>query len=160
MRADGSPAGAAPRPGAQSITVVRTFAAPVAEVFDAWTDPDRLRRWLAPGPCVVAEASADPRPGGLYRILTVDPLGARHLTTGEYREVVPGERLVKTWVYEGPAHRDRYPTLLTVDFREAGPDATEVTLRQDRLVTHEDREGNREGWRLCFDKLDALLAHT
>jgi hypothetical protein len=52
---------------------------------------------------------------------------------------------------------DRYPTLLTVHFRETGPSSTEITLRQDQLLSVEDREGNREGWRLCFDKLQAVL---
>jgi uncharacterized protein YndB with AHSA1/START domain len=143
---------------APSITIVRTFAASVAEVFAAWTDPALLRRWLAPGRCEVVEAAADARPGGRYRIVVVDPVGGRHVTSGEYREVVPGKRLVKTWVYEGSnIEVDSYPTLLTVEFREVGPRATEVTLRQDQLLTAPDREGNREGWRLCYDKLDELL---
>jgi uncharacterized protein YndB with AHSA1/START domain len=38
------------------------------------------------------------------------------------------------------------------------PRTTEIRLRQDRRLTPEDREGNRQGWRLCFDKLDALLS--
>ncbi|HKA90682.1 MAG TPA: SRPBCC domain-containing protein [Haliangiales bacterium] len=143
--------------GAPTLTIVRTFAAPVAEVFAAWTDAATLRRWLAPGRCEVIEATADARPGGKYRIVVVDPVGGRHVTSGEYREVVPGKRLVKTWVYEGQNAPDGYPTLLTVDFRALGPRSTEIRLRQDQLITEADREGNREGWRLCFDKLDALL---
>ena len=144
---------------AASITIVRTFAASPAEVFAAWTDPALLRRWLAPSPCEVVEASADARPGGRYRIVVAAPDGSRHTTSGEYLEVVPGKRLVKTWVYEGPGAPDGYPTLLTVELREIQPGSTEVTLRQDRLLTLQDREGNREGWRLCFDNLDALLSH-
>ncbi len=141
-----------------TITIVRTFQAPVAEVFAAWTNPTLLRQWLAPGRCEVVEATADARPGGRYRIVVVDPVGGRHVTSGEYREVIPGRRLVKTWVYEGQNAPDPYPTLLTVEFREIGPRATEITLRQDQLITEADREGNREGWRLCYDKLDALLS--
>ena len=140
-----------------TITIVRAFAAPVGEVFAAWTDASIMREWLAPDPCVVLEATADVRLGGAYRIVVRDPMGNTHVTTGEYREIVPGRRLVKTWVYEGPFHADRYPTLLTVDFRETSPRSTEITLRQDQLLTDEDRAGNREGWRLCFDKLDRLL---
>lgn len=143
---------------APSITVVRSFAAPVDEVFEAWTDPTLMLRWLAPGRCTVEEATADPRPGGSYRFVVRDPVGGRHVTSGEYREVVPGRRLVKTWVYEGGPEVARYPTLLTVEFRATGPRSTEITLVQDQLLTVGDREGNREGWRLCFDKLDALLA--
>jgi uncharacterized protein YndB with AHSA1/START domain len=141
-----------------SVTIVRTFRSPVAEVFAAWTDPALLRRWLAPPPCEVLEASADARPGGRYRILVVDAEGCRHLTHGEYRELVPGKRLVKTWVYEGKySAAGPYSTLLTVDFRETGPRSTELTLRQDQLLTSEDQERNTEGWRLCLDKLDALI---
>lgn len=90
--------------------------------------------------------------------MVIDAEGNRHVTSGEYREVVPGKRLVKTWVYEGKyAAAGRYPTLLTVDFREAGPRSTELTLRQDRLLTPDDRARNVDGWGLCFDKLDALI---
>jgi len=90
--------------------------------------------------------------------VVIDAEGNRHVTSGEYRELVPGKRLVKTWVYEGMySAADRYPTLLTVDFRETGPRSTEITLRQDQLLTPEDRARNTEGWRLCFDKLDGLL---
>ncbi|HEY0782201.1 MAG TPA: SRPBCC domain-containing protein, partial [Thermoanaerobaculia bacterium] len=61
-----------------SITVVRTLEAPVADVFFAWTDAAKLQRWLAPAPCTVLEATADPRPGGRYRLVVVDPQGNHH----------------------------------------------------------------------------------
>ncbi len=147
-----------PQSSGASITVVRTIAAPIAEVFAAWTDPLLLQRWLAPGRCEVLEASADARPGGTYRIVVRDPVGNSHVTSGVYREVVPCKRLVQTWVYEGQSSVSPYPTLLTVDFRELGSGSTEIKLRQDQLLTPEYREGNREGWRLCLDKLEALLA--
>ena len=90
--------------------------------------------------------------------MVIDSECDRHITSGEYREVVPGKRLVKTWVYEGKySAAGPYPTLLTVDFREMGPNSTEITLRQDQLLTPEDRAGNTEGWRLCFDNLEALF---
>jgi len=141
-----------------SITVVRTFEAPVADVFFAWTDAAKLKRWLAPAPCQVLEASADPRPGGRYRLVVVDPRGDHHTVSGEYREVVPGQRLVQTWNHEGkgPDGGD-YPSLVTVEFREIGPRTTEVTVRQEGLLTVEDRAGNTEGWRLCLGNLAALL---
>jgi uncharacterized protein YndB with AHSA1/START domain len=143
--------------GAPSVVVVRTIAAPVDRVFAAWIDPDKLRGWMAPGPLDVIEADTDPKPGGRYRIVVAEPSGARHITTGEYREVVPGRRLVKTWIYEGPAPVESRETLLTVEFREAGPHATEVTVRQDGLATPRDRAGNHEGWNLCLDRLEALF---
>jgi len=62
-------------------------------------------------PCEVFEATVDARPGGHYRIVVVGPAGERHVTTGEYREVVPAKRLVKTCAYEGQNPEvDRYPS--------------------------------------------------
>ena len=142
---------------APSVTIVRRFDAPVEEAFTAWTDPELLRQRPAPVPCAVEEARADARPGGRYRIVVVDPVGNRHVTTGEFREVVRDQRLVQTWVYEGPNAPEPYPTLLTVDFRKLGPESTEITLFQEQLLAEADREGNREGWRLCFEKLDDVL---
>ena len=142
---------------AHTLVVVRAIAAPAAEVFEAWTDAELLARWLAPGPLVVTHASADPRPGGAYRIVAVDPLGAEHVTTGEYREVTPPTRLVQTWVYHSHPVVERYFTMLSVDFRETGPESTELTIRQELLLSEMDREGNRMGWALCLDKLEAML---
>jgi uncharacterized protein YndB with AHSA1/START domain len=143
---------------AQTLVVVRTIGAPAAEVFEAWTDATLLAQWLAPGPLVVTHASADPRPGGSYRIVATDPLGGEHVTTGEYREVTPPTRLVQTWVYLSHPIIERYFTVLSVDFRETGPESTELTIRQELLLSEMDREGNRMGWALCLDKLEALLA--
>ena len=144
-------------PDQPSITVWRTFAAPRERVFRAWTDAALLRRWLAPSPCVVVEAEADARVGGTYRIVVQSPDGVRHTTTGEYREVDPPVRLVKTWVYEGPHHPVPYPTLVTVDFRETEDGGTELKIRQDGLLTLVDRGGNGEGWRLCLENLERVL---
>lgn len=147
-----------PAGGELTVTVVRTIAAPVAEVFAAWTEPALLARWIVPVLCRVVEAEADPRPGGAFRLVMRGPLGGRHVITGEYREVVPNERLVQTWVLEGYG-RDagRYPTLLTVDFRALGPEATELTIRQDGFRSAADASGNRTGWRLCLRKLEKTL---
>jgi uncharacterized protein YndB with AHSA1/START domain len=142
-----------------SITIVRTVPAAVDEVFAAWTDPALMRQWLAPEGCQVVEVAADPRPGGRHRVVVSDPAGNQHVVSGEYREVIASTRLVQTWDAQGldPAV-DPYPTLLTVDFRALGPASTEITLRQDQLLTVIDREGNREGWRQCFNKLERLLS--
>ena len=140
-----------------TITLTRIIHAPVARVFRAWTDPSLIKRWLAPHPCEVREATADARPGGRYSITVVDPDGNVHTTTGEYREVVTGRRLVKTWFYDGFYGRDERPSLLTVDFREVRPGVTELTLTHAQLRDEEASEGAGAGWVLCLDKLAALF---
>lgn len=142
-----------------ALQLTRTFSAPPAEVYAAWLDPDRIRRWMGDADYPVTEAVVDARVGGRYRIAVTAPDGGVHLTVGEYRELVPGERLVKTWVYEGPhPAADRGESLLTVEFREAGPGTTELTLRHERISTADGRETLREGWTGCLDQMAALFA--
>ena len=144
-----------------SIALVRTIAAPVADVFAAWTNPREMQRWMVPIFCKIVEMDADPRPGGRFRMVLRTPFGGRHVTTGEYREIVTNRRLVQTWVLEGKtASAAPYPTLLTVDFRELGPRSTEITIRQDDLRTRADRSGNLAGWKMCLKKLSKLLGHA
>jgi uncharacterized protein YndB with AHSA1/START domain len=140
-----------------TVTLKRLIEAPVADVFRAWTDPALIQRWLAPAPCEVREAEADVRPGGRYSIVVVEPDGKVHKTTGTYREVVPGRRLVKTWSYDGPYGSDETPSVLTVEFREVGPGVTELTLSHAQLRDGEALERVTAGWGLCVDKLEALF---
>lgn len=141
-----------------TVTMTRTIEAPVARVFQAWIDPALISRWLAPHPYEVREATADARPGGRYSIAVVGPDGDVHVTTGEYREIVPGRRLVKTWLYDGPFGRDDVPSVLTVEFREVRPGITELTLIHSQLRDAEAGEQVNGGWTLCLDKLAALVA--
>lgn len=142
-----------------TIIMTRTIHAPAEKVFDAWTDPEQIQRWLAPHPCTVREATADARPGGRYSVVVVDPAGAVHATSGEYREVVPGVRLVKTWDYTGPNFAGTMPSLLTVEFREVSPGVTELTLTHTELPDEKIAEGTTNGWNACLDQLAALVSH-
>jgi uncharacterized protein YndB with AHSA1/START domain/predicted enzyme related to lactoylglutathione lyase len=128
----------------------RTIEAPPAKVFEAWTDPELIGQWIAPVSCTVIEAVADARPGGRYSITARDAAGNLHRTWGEYREVVPGRRLVKTWSHAGPERTDDAQSLLTVEFRELRSGVTELTL------THARREAAGE-WALCLERLAATM---
>jgi uncharacterized protein YndB with AHSA1/START domain len=131
-----------------SITVTRTIPAPPEAVFAAWTDPKLIERWLA------SRARIDARPGGRFRLES----GQEHSSGGEYWEFAPGRRLVQTWIYEGPiSPAGRAETLLTVDFREAKPGSTEITLKHDQLTDSGYREVILKGaWNEALDKLEKL----
>jgi len=87
----------------------------------------------------------------------VGPGGDVHKTSGEYLEVVPHRRLVKTWAYDGPYGRDETPSILTVEFREVRPGVTELTLTHAQLRDEKASERGGAGWVLCLDKLAALF---
>lgn len=142
-----------------ALQLTRTLSAPPAEVYAAWLDPAQIRRWMGDADYPVTEVVVEARVGGRYRIAVTAPDGGVHLTVGEYRELVPGKRLVKTWVYEGPhPAADRGESLLTVELREAGPGVTELTLRHERISTAGGGETLREGWIGCLDQMAALFA--
>ena len=80
------------------------FAAPREKVFEAWTDPEVLRRWWAAAPTWDTPlAEVDLREGGSYRLSMRTDTGEVHTVRGEYTEVRPPERLAYTWAWEeGP----------------------------------------------------------
>ncbi|MEO7141947.1 MAG: SRPBCC domain-containing protein [Bryobacteraceae bacterium] len=136
----------------ESVRVTRRLAASPERVFKAWADPALLRRWFAP------IAQADARPGGRFRLEASSPEGA-HVVIGEYREFIPGRRIVMTWVYEGPMIPvGKMEALLTVEFRQDGS-STEINLHHEHLTNPAYLATIRSGaWPKALDELEALLA--
>jgi glutathione S-transferase len=139
-----------------TLTLSRSFPAPREAVFDAWVDPEVLKRWWAAVEgWTTPEAVTDPRPGGRYRLAMGDPVsGAVHAVVGEYVEVRRPERLVYTWTWEGePVEmRGSEQTLVTVDFVEEDG-GTRVVLVHSGFSTEDARELHAGGWAGCLDKL-------
>src|SRR3954451_16215617 len=93
-------------PATEDQTVLRLthrFEAPRERVFDAWTNPELLRRWWAAGEgWDTPHAEVDLRPGGRYRLSMHDPdSGNVHTVGGEYTDVSRPHRLAYTWAWEG-----------------------------------------------------------
>ena len=90
-------------PSDEEIRITRSFDAPRMMVWDAYTRPELLKRWLGAMPgWSWAECEMDVREGGKYRWVWRGPEGAELGLGGVYREVVPGERLVSTERYDQP----------------------------------------------------------
>jgi len=136
-----------------ALVIRRTFDAPPARVFQAWTDPQLARRFLCPNDITVADAAFDVRVGGSYRIAMVAPDGEPYVAHGTYREVVPDRRLVMTWEWEEDDPADVHQSLLTVDLAPHG-DGTELTLTHENLASLESSERHGEGWNAVLDKMD------
>ncbi len=139
-----------------SIRLTRTLRAARETVFRAWTEPEQMKSWSAPEGFTVAEVESDLRVGGRFRISMKSPEGDPHTAVGEYREVEPPRRLVYTWDWaeEGAEMGD---TLVTVEFREAGPEETEVTLVHDLFPSQEAAENHEQGWTSCLNRLEKLV---
>ena len=133
----------------------RTFAAPRQKVFRAWTDPEELKKWFAPGDDYTTKVpELDLRAGGRYRIEMHSPDGNVHCVLGTYREVSPPDRLVYTWRW---LDKDMSETLVTVEFHERGGQ-TEVVLTHELFPTAEWREKHAHGWEGCLARLVRSLS--
>jgi uncharacterized protein YndB with AHSA1/START domain len=86
-----------------SLTLNRRLKAPPAQVFSAWTDPEKLIRWIGPSDTIAnsARAELDVRVGGRYRISFKTENGENHEVGGVYREVAPPA----AWCSPGPGIR-------------------------------------------------------
>ena len=147
----------APHDDPTVLRLERTFGAPVARVFEAWTSVELLRRWYPPGAdWDTPFAEVDLRVGGALRLVMRSPEGEEFGGGGTYREITPPTRLVFTWSWD---RRDVGVgmQLVEVDFIDNGDGTTTVVMTNRGLDDAAARESHREGWEGSFDNLDRLL---
>lgn len=138
---------------AGTVRVERTYDASAEVVFDAWTNPEVLRRWWRANPahdCAIAEV--DLRVGGGYRLTMHDPQsGEDHVAYGTYREVSRPDRLVYSWTWEGSGPYAGHESEVAVTFREHEPGRTTVVLEHAGLLDATSRANHRRGWEGVLD---------
>ena len=120
-----------------------------AKVFAAWTQIEHIKQWFCPGDMTIPFAEADARIGGQYRIQMQNSQDETFTTIGEYLEIVPNEKLVFTWGWEGP---ERHESRVTVEFLDK-EDGTEVRLLHENLQDAEVMQRHKAGWQGCLEKL-------
>jgi uncharacterized protein YndB with AHSA1/START domain len=140
-----------------TLQLSRTIKAERRRVFEAWTRPELMSQWFAPGEMTVTSASADLRVGGSYKIDINDPsavgddgkLGRKGGTEGIYRKIVPNELLSFTW--QGNCGRNE-ETVVTVAFKDV-EEGTEVTITHEHFQTAESMNRHQKGWDGCLANL-------
>jgi uncharacterized protein YndB with AHSA1/START domain len=107
-------------PTDEQILITREFDAPPHLVYRAWTTPDLVRRWWSGHRGGVSVAEIDLRVGGRWRFVIATNGGFDVAFHGEYREIVPNQRIVSTEVFEvpGAAADDEGAPVNTVTFNE------------------------------------------
>lgn len=144
-------------PSDTQILITREFAAPRHAVFRVLTEPDLIKRWWSGGFGEVIVAEVDLRVGGRWRYVMIAD-GNEVGFHGEYREVVPDERIVCTEIYEGvPGESD--PALCTYDLVEKDGRTTLSLLTE--MPSKEDRDallatGMEAGVQAGYDLLEEI----
>jgi uncharacterized protein YndB with AHSA1/START domain len=119
-------------PTDEQILIIREFDAPRHLVYKAWTTPELVKRWWSAKRGEVSVAEIDLRVGGKWRYVMVTEDGFEVAFHGEYREIVPNERIVSTEVYEGapPGEGAEEGTLNTLTLAERDGRTTLTVLVQ------------------------------
>ena len=143
----------------REVVITRVLDAPRERVFRAYTDPEAIPEWWGPRGYTTTVETMDVRSGGLWRFVQHDAQGKEHAFHGVYREVLPPERIVQTFEYEGtPGHE----VLETATFTSRPDGGTLVTVRSS-FGSREDRDGMINagmewGLRESYERLEELLA--
>jgi uncharacterized protein YndB with AHSA1/START domain len=138
-----------------SLEIRRIYPQPVAVVYAAWSDPEKVKYWMGPNDDFgVADITMDVRVGGRYRFIMHSPDGETHRVGGTFLEIVPNNRLVYTWAWESTPERE---SLVTVEFKPSGP-GTEVLVTHQRFFDSDARDRHSQGWNGCLDRLGRFLS--
>ena len=160
--------------GKSGFVINRTFDAPVARVFEAWTNPEQLAQWLPPTGATMRFLRAEIAPGQSTLFVITGAHGTMHVRA-EYLAIEAPRRIVYAQRFvderEQPARApgaESWPATLrtTVLFAEEAPDRTRVTVTSEPLgettlaeveAFVRERPGMTLGWTGSFDKLEAML---
>jgi uncharacterized protein YndB with AHSA1/START domain len=145
-------------PSDREIQVTRSFKAPADLVFDCWTIPALIRRWLGPADWVFTHCEFDARVGGKWRFVTKGPEGYEMGSSGEVLEITRPGWIKMTELYD--VDWTGGPTIVTNVITEK--DGTTTSVVTILYANKEARDGARatpmaEGMEMGFKRLDELL---
>lgn len=153
-------------PGDSEVRVMRSFDAPAALVYRAYTEPELLQRWLlGPEGWTMPVCEMDVRVGGRYRWRwRSGEDGSEFGFEGEFVEVEPGVRLRHTEVFDPGdtgEHMGDEPAMVTVTFEERDGVTTVATLVDYGTKASRDAAlgtGMTDGMEMSYKQLDELVA--
>lgn len=161
--------------GKDTFVINRAFDAPLETVFEMWTDPQHLAKWLPPTGLTMEFLKADIRPGGSSFYFMSGP-GIQMYGSAQYLEIRKPTRLVYTQRFndkDGNISRHPFAPLwpetmrTTVELSAEAPDRTRVTVTwevdgdasaEEIAAFVKERPGMTVGWTGSFDKLEEELA--
>lgn len=161
---------AARQPSPAEFEMTRLFDAPPEEVFKAWTEEERMKRWWGPRGFTMPFCKIDPRPGGVLHSCMRSPEGRDYWGKGVFLEIIEPERLVFTDLFSDEFGNTVQPvdygmgdwpveTLITVTFTGVNG-GTELRLHQSVSAELAESSGARQGWEESFDKLAEYLSNA
>lgn len=147
-------------PTDRTVTLTRVFDSPRSRVFDCYTKPELVRRWLlGPPGWTFLVCEIDLRVGGSYRYVWQNTDGASMGMRGVYREIVPPERIVDAQLFdEDWTGGETIGTVLLVEQSGKTTVTTTIAYASTQARDAALRTGMAEGMGAGFDRLAEYLA--
>jgi uncharacterized protein YndB with AHSA1/START domain len=163
----------------KTLEFTRVLDAPVERVWAAWTEPEQIKKWWGPEGFTAPSAKNDLRIGGKYVYAMHGPAGTQWdkdmYSGGEYKEIVPNEKIVVTDYFcdeagnkispaeselESPDFPDEQT--VTILFENLGDGQTKLSVIYPKPETEAHwqailKSGMQEGWESTLNKLVAIL---
>lgn len=132
------------------LQITKTIHAMRDDVFNEWMNPRYVQRWFCPEDMHVMLSKWEAKPGGEYRLSMVNEKDEHFTTYGTFKELIPNQKIVMTFGWEGP---DRVETLLTAEFKDKS-DGTEVTLTHEKFIDPDEVKEHAKGWASALENLE------
>lgn len=156
----------------RTLRITRIINAPRERVWQAWTDPEQIKKWWGPAGFTAPHAESDLRAGGTFLYAMHGPAGTEFdkdmWSGGEYREVIPMEKIVATDNFTDEHGNVISPNdagmpgewpeemVVTVTFEDTDDGKTRLTLEHTGHP-EEMAEMAEQGWNQSLDKFEAVL---
>jgi len=143
----------------RTITITRTFDAPVKLVWEAWTQPEHIAEWWSPKGVKTTVLEHDFKVGGKWKYSMPMPNGQEFTAEGEYKEIVAFKKIVSLANFKPMTERIEIESL----FQENG-DKTDFIFNIVHATVeykmNQEKMGILNGWGSVFDRLDQLLRNV
>lgn len=138
-----------------TVRLHRVLRATPERIYRAFLTPEAMAKWLPPYGFTCKVHHMDARVGGTYRMSFSNfSTGNGHSFGGEYRELIPNERIVYTDKFEDPSLSDDMLTTITLRPVSCG---TEITAVQEGIPAMIPVEACYLGWQESLDQLARLV---
>ena len=138
-----------------TVRLHRVLRSTPERVYRAFLEPEAMAKWLPPYGFTCTVHHMDARVGGTYRMSFKNfSTGNGHSFGGEYRELIPNERIVYTDKFEDPNMPDEMVTTITLKQVECG---TELNVTQEGIPEAIPVEMCYLGWQESLEQLAKLV---
>jgi uncharacterized protein YndB with AHSA1/START domain len=152
------------------LVLERIVDAPNDLVWEAWTNPEHLKKWFCPRPWKTIDCEIDLQPGGIFRTFMRGPEGQEHQNIGCYLEVIENEKLVFTSALL-PGYRPAekiegcggiaFTAIILMEPQGKKTKYTAIAIHADEATKKmHDEMGFRDGWRTATDQMIEMIQET